>query len=193
MTLNPFKLLGALAVRLLAGSARQQNRRILEVYPDTLDMKLDDRSLKTLDTLNPRAKGQFVAFTLAAKRVAAKFDCDYIAITGTRSWDEQAKLWAKGRTTPGPKVTNAKPGSSWHNFGLAVDYGVFRDGKYLDNSMPELARQVHLAAGKEAARFELEWGGSWKSFVDLPHYQFVPRGMTLAKARELKLQGKPVL
>src|SRR5262245_49894508 len=44
---------------------------------------------------------------------------------GLRTWKEQDALYAKGRTAPpiGKKyiVTNAKGGSSWHNFGLAFD------------------------------------------------------------------------
>ena len=38
-----------------------------------------------------------------------------------RTFKEQEDLYAKGRTTPGKKVTNAKPGQSYHNYGLAVD------------------------------------------------------------------------
>jgi hypothetical protein len=44
---------------------------------------------------------------------------------GIRTWEEQDALYAKGRTVaPVGKqfvVTNAKGGSSWHNFGLAFD------------------------------------------------------------------------
>jgi hypothetical protein len=40
---------------------------------------------------------------------------------GLRTWAEQDALYAQGRTAPGPIVTHAPGGSSWHNFGLAVD------------------------------------------------------------------------
>lgn len=40
---------------------------------------------------------------------------------GLRSWNDQAALYAQGRTVPGKVVTNAPPGYSWHQFGLAVD------------------------------------------------------------------------
>ena len=46
-------------------------------------------------------------------------------ICGTRTYDEQAELYAQGRTKPGPKVTNSPPGYSWHNFGVAWDFVVF--------------------------------------------------------------------
>lgn len=192
MNWNPFAWLKSFLTYTGAGSAKYQNLEILKHYPDTCDMQLDDRSLKTLNTLNPRVKGAFAAFTLAAKREAAKLGCDYIAINGTRTWEQQAALYAKGRTTPGPKVTNAKPGSSWHNFGVAVDFGVFQGKKYLDDTDPKLAAKVHAAAAALAPSFDLEWGGGWKTFKDTPHYQKVPFGMTLALARKLHQEGKPV-
>lgn len=40
---------------------------------------------------------------------------------GLRTWAEQDALYAQGRTTPGEIVTHAAGGSSWHNFGMAVD------------------------------------------------------------------------
>lgn len=42
-------------------------------------------------------------------------------VQGLRTYAEQAELYAKGRSTPGARVTNAPPGSSYHNYGLAVD------------------------------------------------------------------------
>lgn len=46
---------------------------------------------------------------------------EYIITSSYRSYGEQTKLWAQGRTLPGKKVTNALGGFSQHNFGLAVD------------------------------------------------------------------------
>lgn len=40
---------------------------------------------------------------------------------GMRTFDYQARLYAKGRTAPGPKVTNAPAGRSNHNYGCAYD------------------------------------------------------------------------
>ena len=51
----------------------------------------------------------------------------YYATSGMRTWEEQQKLYNQGRTAEskakGEKiVTNAKPGSSYHNYGLAIDF-----------------------------------------------------------------------
>ena len=39
-----------------------------------------------------------------------------------RSNEEQQALYDIGRTKPGKIVTNAKPGTSFHNYGAAVDF-----------------------------------------------------------------------
>ena len=41
---------------------------------------------------------------------------------GFRSFEEQLALFAQGRTKPGRIVTKAKPGESYHNYGLAFDW-----------------------------------------------------------------------
>ena len=42
--------------------------------------------------------------------------------SGYRSFAEQDKLYAQGRTEPGMKVTNARGGYSQHNWGIAADF-----------------------------------------------------------------------
>ncbi|MED0738884.1 M15 family metallopeptidase, partial [Aneurinibacillus thermoaerophilus] len=55
----------------------------------------------------------------------------YVLITqGYRSIAEQNELYAQGRTKPGKIVTNAKGGTSYHNYGLALDFALYTpDGK----------------------------------------------------------------
>lgn len=61
--------------------------------------------------------------------------CDMLSdswqpISGLRTFDEQAKLYAQGRTEPGLMVTRARPGMSFHNYGLATDWDFFEGSKY---------------------------------------------------------------
>jgi hypothetical protein len=103
----------------------------------------------------------------------------HLAVTqGLRTMKEQAALYAQGRTTPGPIVTNAPPGSSWHNFGLAFDVALIQDGKL---SWPN-DENLWLRIGLIGEAHGLEWGGRWKTIVDRPHFQRV-QGLTLAQAR----------
>ena len=132
-------------------------------------MTLDARSDRTISTLHPEVQPVMRSFVMAAKAIAAKHGLDVRAISGLRSYAEQDALYAKGRTTAGPKVTNARGGFSNHNFGLAIDVGVFSgDGKTYHGT-----NKLYKELGPLGESLGLEWGGRWK-FVDDPHYQFRP-------------------
>ena len=105
---------------------------------------LDDRSMKTVATLHANVQQSFRDWIAECQILIKAMGYEYKAISGNRSWDEQAKLYAQGRTLPGKKVTNAGPGYSNHNFGIAVDMGVFKEGKYVDENKPAEAELVHL-------------------------------------------------
>lgn len=93
---------------------------------------------------------------------------------------EQDALYAKGRTAPGGKVTNARGGYSYHNYGLAVDIVLLKDkdgnGTYESASWET---NVDFDGDGVADWLEVvnifksygwEWGGDWK-FIDKPHFQ----------------------
>jgi peptidoglycan L-alanyl-D-glutamate endopeptidase CwlK len=111
-------------------------------------------------------------------------------ISGLRSWKAQAAIYALGRTKPGLKggygpanfATRARPGSSWHQYGLAVDFGLFRNGVYLDGVNPRLADRLYRIIAKIAVKHSVEWAGNWKRFTETPHFQ-VTFGLTIAQAR----------
>jgi peptidoglycan L-alanyl-D-glutamate endopeptidase CwlK len=104
---------------------------------------------------------------------------------GLRTWEEQDALFAQGRTTPGKVVTNARGGESWQNFGLAFDIVVLDSVAKADwdTSHPGWIRAAGI--GKSLG---LEWGGDWKGFKDLPHFQHTG-DVTLAVCRKLFPQG----
>ncbi len=110
---------------------------------------------------------------------------------GLRTWEEQDALYAQGRTTgtKGKIVTKAKGGSSFHNFGLAFDIVVLDSmGKAdWDASHPSWKRAAEI--GKSVG---LEWGGDWKSFKDIPHFQYIG-DLTTAGCRELYQEGLQAL
>lgn len=54
---------------------------------------------------------------------------------GLRTWDEQDRLYALGRTTAGSIVTYARGGESFHNFGCAVDSCFIGADPYMEKSM----------------------------------------------------------
>jgi len=156
------------------------------------DQQDDERTLENIATLDPKCREMFLHFTRLAKATAATMGCDYVLISGNRSYEEQDALYAQGRTKPGEKVTNAKGGYSNHNFGIAGDFGVFRGKAYLDGTDAAMAAKVHRACSVHAAACGLEWGGSWKSFTDLPHYE-VRTGLSMDAKRKLMKEKGSVL
>ena len=85
-----------------------------------------------------------------------------------RTTAEQDALYAQGRTKPGKIVTNAKGSSysSYHQWGTAFDiYRADGCGAYYDKD------GFFSKVGAIGVSIGLEWGGSWKSIVDKPHFQ----------------------
>jgi len=83
-----------------------------------------------------------------------------------RTFSEQDKLFAQGRSAPGQKVTNARGGESLHNYGLAFDYVLIING--------EVSWNVDSNWTKVAETFKKQgfsWGGEWKSIKDYPHLE----------------------
>lgn len=99
---------------------------------------------------------------------------DIIVTSTYRDHESQNALYAQGRTKPGSKVTNAKGGQSFHNWRVAFDVVPVVAGKAIWNDAMLWGR-----IGKIGQGLGLEWGGAWKSFKDLPHFQYT-RGLTLA-------------
>lgn len=93
-------------------------------------------------------------------------------VQGLRTTEDQAALYAKGRTTPGPIVTNADGivHKSKHQSGRAVDCAFVRDGTV--SWSEALPWQMYGEMGKALG---LLWGGDWKSsLVDRPHLELPP-------------------
>lgn len=126
---------------------------------------------------------------------------------GLRTMDEQAALFAQGRQSlltvnelrykagwlpiadwQNKRVTNARAGKSWHNFGLAVD--IVEDGNpdKIGIQWSWASTKSYLKIGTFTQTVGLGWGGFWKSFVDLPHVELTC-GMTLEEARVGHLRG----
>lgn len=118
-----------------------------------------------IQKLHPSIRSKVSAFL----DLAADNGINLKITSSVRSMEEQAKLYAQGRTAPGQKVTNAKPGSSYHNFALAIDVVEIRDGKAIWDKGAKWDEIGRL--GKQCG---LRWGGDFKSLVDKPHFESGP-------------------
>lgn len=154
---------------------------------------MDDRSLKNLNTLHPYVLPNFTKFIEECQVLAAKRGMEYKVICGTRTYEEQEKLWRQGRAgNPGKIVTNARAGYSFHNFGLAIDCGVFKNGRYLDADQPAIAENFHELVAKLASKYKLRWGGNFKRIFDPPHFEYDTE-LTLGELRYRKDRNKQLL
>lgn len=100
----------------------------------------------------------------------------HVRVTHTlRTWEEQAILYAMGRTAKGQIVTNAKAGHSYHNYGLALDFCVLtpqgkaswnRGDDFNNDAISDWLQVVEAFKAKG-----WEWGGDWKTLKDYPHLQ----------------------
>ena len=139
--------------------------------------------MRDVTQLHPRLQEKF---ELLQKKCAQKG----ITIRATeclRTAKEQDALYAKGRTAPGAKVTNAsgKDAKSMHQWGVAVDIVIDMDAdKDGDVDIRDLYNVKLLnVVGKIGESIGLEWGGSWKSIVDMPHFQLPDWGSTPTKLK----------
>jgi len=120
-----------------------------------------------------------------------------IMVTDTyRSIAEQAKVYAQGRTTPGPIISNAEPGWSMHNYHLAYDIAIVNpDGKTINWS--DICDTDHdgikdyYEAGAIGESIGLVWGGHFKNITDKPHYQWT-NGLSIEELRAGRLPTNPL-
>jgi len=144
------------------------NKKIntMEIQP-TWDKKTDAKIKSLHPKLRPIA-AQFI------NEVQKKLGHKLRITDGYRTFAEQDKLYAKGRTAPGKKVTNAKGGQSYHNYGLAFDCYLTENGNVT------FSKGINSEIAKIGESLGLEWGGRWTTLKDMPHFQ-----LTKGKTSEL--------
>lgn len=129
--------------------------------------------------LHPAIRG--MAQALLDKAKAEGID---LRITfGLRTFEQQQALYDQGRTKPGNIVTKARPGQSFHNYGLAIDVAPFVNGN------PDWKSTLWDRIGELGESIGFSWGGRWKTIKDLPHFEYPPK-TSYTKLMELKNAGK---
>lgn len=126
---------------------------------------MEQISIQRLKLLHPKLRDEAVMlYTEAVRRTPV--GTHPLIVQTLRTFEEQDALYQKGRTRPGPKVTNSKPGQSFHNFGLACDFCLQVNGKLKWTVNKDWMTVVNIfkASGWES-------GLDWKSFTDAPHLQ----------------------
>lgn len=123
----------------------------------------DAHSIPLLLQLHPRVRNDFRFFI---EECEEQFDITIRIISAGRSMEEQEKLYAQGRTKPGPIVTKAPPGSSYHLYGLAIDAAPLSINGGINYSYDQ-SKWANIAS-----QFNISWGGNWTgNFKDLDHWE----------------------
>ena len=125
-------------------------------------MKLSKRSYERLNGID--------AILIAILTEAIKespYDFGIPRSGGLRTEEEQYLLYKDGKS----KCDGFKR-PSYHQSGKAFDVFAYVDGKasWEKDHLKAIARHIKTVA-KEQFDIDLTWGGDWKNFVDMPHFQ----------------------
>lgn len=153
-----------IVVFIVAIIAYKKRKNIKKIAMNTINyLKLktwDIHSDRRINKLHPLIQAKAKEFIIKAEK---ELGITLRVSSGFRSWEAQTKLYAQGRTAPGKRVTNAKAGESYHNYGLAIDVVEIKNGKAVWNN-PNWDK-----IGALGERLGFSWGGRWKR-PDRPHF-----------------------
>jgi D-alanyl-D-alanine carboxypeptidase-like protein len=149
---SPTKLPDALLAELRAGRAS---------FPAAAPLEYLSNRIRPVDSLQPAVAALARQLAAEAAKEGIVFKVTQTLVTAA----EQDSLYARGRTAPGPRVTNARGGNSAHNYGLAFDVVIMKDGK------PVWETAAYDRLGAIGRGLGLTWGGDWKGLRDVAHFE----------------------
>lgn len=144
--------------------------------PKPRDITTQERVAK----LHPKIR-QEVADTIAMVEAGFPPTIKVRVVQGLRTIAEQDALFAQGRTKPGQIVTKARGGSSYHNYGLAIDFALLYDNDG-DGKFDELSWNIAKDGDKDGIvdwqemvrafkDLGYHWSGDNRTFKDMPHIE----------------------
>jgi len=135
---------------------------------------LDKISVERIALLHPKRRAEaMLIWTEVTKAVTTDFSFCRVDST-LRTFAEQTKLYNQGRINNLPKVTNSPAGSSYHNYGLALDiaFVVNKQGSWdISKDWDKDGISDWMEVVKIFKKYGWEWGGDWKSLKDYPHFE----------------------
>jgi peptidoglycan LD-endopeptidase CwlK len=141
-------------------------------------------SSRNLEDLLPVVKDMAEQLIEACKAAGV----DLIIVSTYRDLEAQAEIYAKGRSTPGPIRTNAKPGESLHNWRVAIDFCPLEFGKAAWDDMAAFER-----VGELAETIGFEWAGRWTGRLrEEGHIQY-RGGLSLAQLENGSVPSAPTV
>lgn len=136
-------------------------------------------SKRSLDNL----KGVHPNLVAVVNRALELSEVDFTVLEGVRSQERQDKLWAQGRTEPGPVVTWVKTagahGVHADGYGHAVDLAPYPIDWNNTFRFDQVAKAMFAAS--EELGVKIRWGADWdmdgvpreRGESDSPHFELV--------------------
>ena len=132
---------------------------------------MDAITLKRIETAHPKLRAELKQiYNEISQVLTGRAICRFSHVL--RTFDEQTALYNQK-----PKVTNAKAGQSFHNYGLAVDIVLIIDGKEASWNTTADYDNDKIADWLEIVKIFNKYGWQWGLFnakgkrYDLPHFQ----------------------
>lgn len=125
--------------------------------------KFSSRSLKTLATVAVPLQ-EVVKLAMAFQLI------DITIVEGIRTIETQRRYFDEGKS---------KTMKSKHLKGLAIDIYPYVNGRLVNNNInkEDLKAWYILSSCMKIASIQLAtkvvWGGDWKSFIDMPHWELI--------------------
>lgn len=135
-----------------------------------------------MELYQPFAQSLFNVYFHMYQNYGMKMRCT----EGLRTYQQQQDLYDQGRLVPGLIVTNAKPGKSLHNFGLAADSCFIGNDPYLKNSFN--GDLIWQAFGQLVLIEELTWGRDIPTLNDKGHVE-KSYGLTVGELHDILSYG----
>lgn len=135
----------------------------------------DTISIERAANLHPAVRQEVIDTITEIEKTSFPESVKIRIVQGLRTIEYQNELYAQGRTKPGNIVTKAKGGSSFHNYGLAIDFAIMYDDKNISwdieadkdhDGVKDWSEIVNAFKAKGWA-----WGGDWHSLKDYPHLE----------------------
>lgn len=126
-----------------------------------MGFQFSKRSLERMEGVDPRLK------EIAKHAITiSKIDFGIPQDGGLRTAERQAELFADGKS----KADGVK-NKSRHQSGMALDVYAYVDGKASWETEHLALVAAAMLQSASIFGYKLEWGGLWRSFVDMPHFQ----------------------
>jgi len=126
-----------------------------------MSFKLGKNSIKNLTGVD----GRLIEIADLAIKIS-NIDFGIPSTGGLRSTEDQAELFRTGKSK-----ADGRTNKSYHQSGKALDLYAYVDGKASWNTIHlALAASAMLQASAQLG-YKLKWGGLWKSWQDMPHFE----------------------